>query len=78
MAPQKSESFLPGLRCLRCQQFYMPEAFDYVCNCRPNRGSDLGHLNAVYDYNGISTMRIGPRDILCRPDLAQDSLPDSG
>ena len=48
-------TFLTDLRCLRCGKFYQPDAQDYVCSCRPNRGSDLGHLDANYDYDTIAT-----------------------
>lgn len=78
MAPQKSLTFLTGLRCLRCKQFYLPDAIDYVCTCRPNRGSDLGHLDAVYDYSAISTIRTKPQDTLSRPEKPQESSAGSG
>lgn len=46
--------FVTGLRCLRCGAIYAPNAVDYVCNCRPNRGSDLGTLDVQYDYAAIA------------------------
>ncbi len=46
--------FVTGLRCLRCGATYAPGAVDYVCNCRPNRGSDLGTLDVLYDYAAIA------------------------
>ena len=59
MAPPLTQTFLTGLECLRCGQFYLPESVDYVCRCRPNRGSDLGHLDVVYDYDAVVSMRKG-------------------
>ena len=52
-----SGTFLTNLRCLRCQQVYPPAALEYVCACRPNRGSDLGHLDAIFDYDAINATR---------------------
>lgn len=46
--------FVTGLRCLRCGAHYAPGAIEYVCGCRPNRGSDLGTLDVVYDYRAIA------------------------
>ncbi|MFO7634030.1 MAG: pyridoxal-phosphate dependent enzyme, partial [Caldilinea sp.] len=46
--------FVTGLRCLRCRTHYAPGAVDYVCDCRPNRGSDLGTLDVQYDYQAVS------------------------
>ncbi len=57
MAPPLTQIFLTGLECLRCGQFFLPESVDYVCSCRPNRGSDLGHLDVVYDYEAVASMR---------------------
>ncbi|MYH63973.1 MAG: threonine synthase [Caldilineaceae bacterium SB0675_bin_29] len=45
------------MRCLRCDRTFMAGSIDYVCPCRPNQGSDLGHLDAVYDYDAIEAMR---------------------
>ena len=59
MAQSLSETFLTGLQCLRCGQFFLPNSIEYVCPCRPNLGSDLGHLDAVYDYEAVAAMRIG-------------------
>lgn len=42
-----------ALRCLRCGRDYPPNAVDYVCNCRPNQGSDVGTLDLQYDYAQI-------------------------
>lgn len=46
--------FITGLRCLRCGADYAPNAIEYVCNCRPNRGSDLGTLDVSYDYATVA------------------------
>ena len=59
MSSSGSETLLAGLRCLRCGRTFLPASVDYVCSCRPNRGSDLGHLDAVYDYDAIGAMRNG-------------------
>ncbi len=48
--------FITGLRCLRCGQVYAPESIDYVCDCRPNMGSDLGTLDVEYDYAAINAV----------------------
>lgn len=58
----RSETLLTGLRCLRCGRTYLPDSIDYVCACRPNRGSDLGHLDAVYNYDAAAAMRNGSPD----------------
>ena len=57
MPRPRSATFLTDLRCLRCGQTYLPEALEYVCPCRPNCGSDLGHLEANYDYDSIAASR---------------------
>ncbi len=57
MSVPRTETFLTGLRCLRCGRSFLPGSIDYVCPCRPNRGSDLGHLDAVYDYDAVEAMR---------------------
>ena len=57
MPHPSSGTFLTNLRCLRCQQVYPPDALEYVCACRPNTGSDLGHLDAIYDYEAIIATR---------------------
>ena len=46
-------AFLTSLHCLRCGVEYAPTAVEYVCACRPNQGSDLGTLDAQYDYAAI-------------------------
>lgn len=57
MSSRRSEPFLTGLRCLRCGRLFTPDSVDYVCSCRPNKGSDLGHLDAIYDYEAVGAMR---------------------
>ncbi len=58
MSQPTDRSILTELRCLRCGQTYAPGELEYVCPCRPNAGSDLGHLDAEYDYEAIRSMRI--------------------
>ena len=60
MSRSRTETFLTGLRCLRCDRDFLPGSIEYVCPCRPNRGSDLGHLDAVYDYAAVDAMRNTP------------------
>lgn len=57
MSAPRTETFLTGMRCLRCGRIFAAGSIDYVCPCRPNRGSDLGHLDAVYDYDAIDAIR---------------------
>lgn len=57
MSQNRAKSFLANLRCLRCGQLYAPEACEYVCPCRPNRESDLGHLDVLFDYDAICAAR---------------------
>ena len=57
MSSPRQKTFFTGLKCLRCGRNFPPGSVDYVCPCRPNRGSDLGHLDAVYDYDAIDAMR---------------------
>jgi threonine synthase len=47
-------TYVAHLVCLRCGRIYAPEAIDYVCQCRPNVGSDLGTLDVGYDYAAIA------------------------
>jgi threonine synthase len=42
--------FMLGLRCLRCGREYEAHDHRFVCDCRPNLGSDIGSLDVVYDY----------------------------
>jgi threonine synthase len=46
--------FVLGLRCLRCGREYGVDEIEYVCDCRPNEGSDMGTLDVVYDYDAIA------------------------
>lgn len=62
MSTRRPDSFFAGLRCLRCGRTFEPGAVDYVCPCRPNRGSDLGHLDAFYNYDAIAAIRINHSD----------------
>ncbi len=57
MSTHRPDSFFAGLRCLRCGRTFQPGSVDYVCPCRPNRGSDLGHLDAFYNYTAIAPIR---------------------
>jgi threonine synthase len=60
-------SYVAHLRCLRCGATYAPGTIDYVCSCRPNRGSDLGTLDVVYDYSAVASA-ISPSAIAADPD----------
>lgn len=56
-----------SLVCLRCNTLYTPTILDtndlrYVCSCRPNVLSDVGTLDARYDYAAIQ-QRITPAQI---------------
>lgn len=62
MSTLHPDSFFAGLRCLRCGRTFQPGSVDYVCPCRPNSGSDLGHLDAFYDYDAIAAIRISHSD----------------
>lgn len=62
MSTPRPDSFFAGLRCLRCGRTFQPGAVDYVCPCRPNRGSDLGHLDAFYNYDALAAIRINHSD----------------
>jgi len=59
--------FVTALRCLRCGAEYAPGAVDYVCDCRPNRGSDLGTLDVQYDYAAIARA-LTPATLRADPD----------
>lgn len=63
MPPQQqaTSTWQTGLRCLRCGQVYPPDALAYVCPCRPNRASDLGHLDVLYDYDAIQATQTADR-----------------
>ncbi|MFN8494021.1 MAG: pyridoxal-phosphate dependent enzyme [Caldilineaceae bacterium] len=49
----QATSFIKSLRCLRCGAEYAPDTNAYVCQCRPNRGSDVGTLDVQYDYTAL-------------------------
>ncbi len=53
---QVGAGFVVGLRCLRCGREYGPDAVAYVCDCRPNVGSDIGALDVLYDYAAIAAV----------------------
>jgi threonine synthase len=60
--------YVRALTCLRCGVVY-PAAVapTYVCNCRPNRGSDIGALDVTYDYAAIQRT-IPPTQLAADPD----------
>ncbi len=64
---QSYPPFITGLRCLRCGREYPPDAIEYVCDCRPNTGSDLGTLDVQYDYDAIR-QATSPEQIARDPD----------
>lgn len=57
MSSTGPDSFFAGLRCLRCGCVFQPGTVSYVCSCRPNSGSDLGHLDAFYHYDAVAAIR---------------------
>jgi threonine synthase len=63
--------YLTGLRCLRCGRTYAPGEVEYTCGCRPNAGSDVGTLDALYDYAAI-------RAAVAPEELAADAGPGIG
>ena len=61
-------SYVHSLTCLRCGARYAAAtAPAYVCQCRPNLGSDLGTLDVTYDYAAIQRT-ITPAQIAADPD----------
>jgi threonine synthase len=60
-------SYVTHLRCLRCGRTYTPGEIDYVCGCRPNRGSDLGTLDVAFDYAAVARVT-APRTLATSPD----------
>lgn len=81
--------FVSGLRCLRCGTVYAVGEVEYVCDCRPNQGSDLGTLDVMYDYAAIGrvfdpTALAQDRDMTMGryapllPIAARDNLPPLG
>lgn len=67
MLTRVESPFVTGLRCLRCGAEHAPGAVDYVCDCRPNRGSDLGTLDVQYDYTAIA-QALTPAALRADPD----------
>jgi threonine synthase len=63
--------YLIGLRCMRCGTTCAPDAPDGPCGCRPNVGSDVGTLDAEWDYARIAR-DISPQSI------AEDADPSMG
>ena len=45
--------YLIALRCMRCGRTYPADTPAYTCDCRPNQGSDVGTLDALWDYAAI-------------------------
>jgi threonine synthase len=62
-----SSGFVLGLRCLRCGREYGADEIEYVCDCRPNDGSDMGTLDVVYDYDAIGRV-LDPVRLAADPD----------
>lgn len=60
-------SHVVALRCTRCGRVYAPDEIEYVCDCRPNVGSDLGTLDVMYDYAAVAAAA-SPAAIACDPD----------
>lgn len=58
--------YLTGLRCLRCGRSYAPGEVEYTCGCRPNAGSDVGTLDALYDYAAIRAA-VAPESLATDP-----------
>ncbi|MCC6458524.1 MAG: threonine synthase [Caldilineaceae bacterium] len=70
LQPQRAKSgvgFVMGLRCLRCGREYGVDEIEYVCDCRPNQGSDMGTLDVIYDYAAIRQV-IDPARLALDPD----------
>lgn len=63
----KQPRYLSGMKCMRCGREYALGAREYVCDCRPNTGSDLGTLDAIWDYAAIRR-DISLQDVLADPD----------
>jgi threonine synthase len=59
--------FLTSLRCVRCGRTYAPDAAIYLCDCRPNRGSDMGTLDVQYDYPAVRRA-VKPDKLAADPD----------
>jgi threonine synthase len=59
--------YVTGMRCLRCGTLYAPNELDYVCDCRPNVGSDLAVLDVEFDYAAI-TREVDPQGMHKKPE----------
>ncbi|MCE7984906.1 MAG: pyridoxal-phosphate dependent enzyme [Caldilinea sp. CFX5] len=60
--------YVASLTCLRCGAVYpAATAPRYVCNCRPNVGSDLGTLDVQYDYDAIR-QAVTPAQLVADPE----------
>lgn len=68
MDESTNATFISALQCLRCGTVYSTATAPlYVCDCRPNIGSDLGTLAIQYDYAAIQPC-ITPAQIAADPD----------
>jgi len=57
-ANKRSPIYIRSLRCLRCGRTHAiaappPQRLRFVCDCRPNVGSDMGTLDVEYDYAAL-------------------------
>lgn len=59
--------YLTGLKCLRCGRTYACGECEYLCDCRPNQGSDIGTLDAQWDYAALRSA-VDPHAIASDPD----------
>lgn len=60
--------YVSALKCLRCSTTYpIATAPAYVCDCRPNVGSDIGTLDLQYDYAAIQQAMV-PANLINDPD----------
>ena len=67
MSPTLPSPFITGLRCLRCGTLYDLHDAPYVCPHHANTGSDLGTLDAEYDYARVAAA-MPPAAIHADPD----------
>ncbi|MEZ4737276.1 MAG: threonine synthase [Caldilineaceae bacterium] len=68
MHESANATLISALHCLRCGTVYPTATAPlYVCDCRPNIGSDLGTLAIQYDYTAIQQF-ITPAQIAADPD----------
>jgi threonine synthase len=68
-AAKSNMGFVIGLRCLRCGRAHEVDEIEYVCDCRPNQGSDMGTLDVIYDYEAIQRV-IDPARLALDPDTS--------